>query len=266
VTDPRFRQRRIDVARQAGRRRLRLALAAAGVVGLGAGALGALHSPVFSVRRVTVTGAAGIPRAIVLEASGLGTRPPLIDVDPAAVERRLLALPEVRTAVVTEHWPSGVAIALTERVPVAAAPVGAAAGVGPWALLDATGRVLAVTTRLPASLPVVLLTTPPRAPGTSVGAAEMPLLAVAAGLPASLRATVTAVAYDYAGDVVLEMRGEPMVVLGDASDLRQKFVSLATVLAKVSTRGTGTIDLTVPASPVLTPTGYSPTVQGIVGG
>jgi hypothetical protein len=65
---------------------------------------------------------------------------------------------------------------------------------------------------------------------------------------------------------VLEMRGEPMVVLGDASDLRQKFVSLATVLAKVSTRGTGTIDLTVPASPVLTPTGYSPTVQGIVGG
>jgi cell division protein FtsQ len=265
VTDPRFRQRRIEVAREAGRRRLHLVLGALGAAGLVAGGTGLLYSPVFSARQVTVTGAPGIPRSVVLAASGLRTHPPLLDIDTAAVERRLLALPEVRTAVVTERWPSGVAIALTERSPVAAAPAGAG-DVGPWALVDATGRVLAVSRTVPGSLPVVLLPSPPPPPGATVPAGGMPLLAVAGALPASLRAEVTAIAYDYAGDVVLQMRDKPTAVLGGAGDLRQKFVSLATVLAEIPTSGIGTIDLSVPASPVLTPTGHSPTVQGIVGG
>ena len=265
MTDPRFRQRRIEVARQAGRRRLRVVLGGIGTAGLLVGVLGALHSPLFSVRHVSVSGAPDIPRAALLAASGLSSHPPLVDVDTAAVERKLLALPMVRTAVVSEHWPSAISIVVTERLPVAAAPIGAAAS-GPWALVDGSGHVVALRDAPTSPVPVVLLPVPPGPPGTTVGRAAMPLLVVAGALPPSLRPVVTAIAFDHGGDVVLELRGEPLAVLGGISDLPQKFVSLATVLADVPTSGIGTIDLSVPASPVLTPTGHSRTVQGIVGG
>ena len=54
--DPRIRQRRIEVARRRGRRRLHFVLAAAAVVVLVAAGIAVLHTPWFSVRGVTVRG------------------------------------------------------------------------------------------------------------------------------------------------------------------------------------------------------------------
>lgn len=265
MTDPRIRQRRIEVARAAGRRRLRVILASLAVLSLAAGTLAALHSPLFSVRRITIVGAPGLQRATVIAASGLGSHPPLVDVDTAHVEQRLRALPEVATAAVHEQWPSGVEIVLTERRPVAAAPV-AFAGGRAWVLVDATGRVLASSQVQPVGLPVVLLPEPPGRAGTYLPGAALPLVSVAAAIPASVEPILAAVGLDRAGDIVLQLVGRPAVILGGDGSLPQKLVSLTTILADVDLKGVSTIDLSVPAAPVLTEIGHGPTVQVINGG
>ena len=50
--------------------------------------------------------------------------------------------------------------------------------------------------------------------------------------------------------------------MGDDDALSEKFVSLATVLSRVNLEGVGGIDLTVAASPVLTPLVTASNVQG----
>ena len=55
--DPRIRQRRADVQRSQGRRRLRWIVAVVAALSLVAAIVGLLHTPMFSARVVTVTGA-----------------------------------------------------------------------------------------------------------------------------------------------------------------------------------------------------------------
>jgi cell division protein FtsQ len=260
-TDPRIRQRRVEVARAAGRRRLRLLSCALGAALVGVAGLAVLHSPLLAVHHVDVVGAPAVDRAEVLRVSGLATQPPLVDVDLASVERRIATIPEVATVTARKEWPTGVEIVLTQRQPVAAA----AAGQG-YAVLDLAGHVLRDTTARPAGLPLVLLAVAPGPPGSVLPARALPLISAAQALPAALQGAVEAIGYLTDGSVVLRLQGRLVAVLGDDSDLRQKFESLSAVLAQVPTAGVSTIDLSVGSAPVLTPTSISPTVQEIVGG
>jgi cell division septal protein FtsQ len=126
VTDPRIRERRVAVARAAGRRRLRFVLAGAGFMVLAVGALMALHSSLFSARHISVYGSAGLSRHEVILTSGLSGDPPLIDVNPARAAANLEQLPTVAKASVTVRWPDSVDIRLTGRVGVVMVPVTAA--------------------------------------------------------------------------------------------------------------------------------------------
>jgi cell division protein FtsQ len=260
VTDPRIQQRRVEVARAAGRRRLRILGTTVGLGLIASGGLVLLHSPLFSVHRVTVVGAPGVDRAAVLAAAGLGTHPPLVDVDTAAVAARVARLPEVATVAVHEQWPSGVEIVLTGRQPVAAAPAG-----DRWAVLDRDGHVLAWATS-PPTLPLVILPAAPGPPGSVVPAAALPLLAAATAMPASIAPSVRSLTYGPAGSIVLRMHDPLVVVLGSDSDLHQKFDSLSILLADVPTRGIATMDVSVPSAPVLTPIGSRHTVHRNGGG
>ena len=154
--DPRIRQRRADVQRRKGRRRLRWIVGVLVVVALAAVAAVLLHTPWFSARVVTVTGVhPNTSQAAIVDAAGLQHRPPLISVDPGATAARVEALPFIATAQVHRHWPDGVAIAVTERVPVATM-----AGPGAsWSVLDGYGRTLAVRPTRPAGLPVLAVHT-----------------------------------------------------------------------------------------------------------
>jgi hypothetical protein len=66
--------------------------------------------------------------------------------------------------------------------------------------------------------------------------------------------------------IVVEMPGHPLAIVGNPSSLQQKFVSLATVLARTDLNGVSAIDLRVPAAPVLLDKQSSPIVAGHVGG
>lgn len=250
--DPRFRARRIAVARDAGRRRLHRLLALAAVTAVVLATLAALRSPLLDVDRVVVRGASRTTPAAVVDVAGVRPGEALVDVDTGSVGRRVATLPWVRDVRVERHWPGTVEVVVSERRPVAAVE----AEGGGVLLVDATGRLLAAEAAPPAGVPTIEGAAQSAEPGERVSDAAEPALAVAAALPPILaRVTGTVVVED--GEVELRLVPFGTVRLGPPDDLPAKFLAAATVLEQVDPTGFGVLDVRVPSAPVLTraPTG-----------
>ncbi len=251
--DPRIKQRRVEVARNRARRRLRrLLIALAAVVVVVAG-LVALHSSWLSTNAVMVEGLhPHTSQAAIVAASGLGHHPPLVDVDPGATAQRVEALPFIATATVARHWPDGVSIAVTERVPVVEMAGPAAA----WSTLDGTGRTLAVGATRPTGLVqlVVGLRAGPLAPpvvGRFLPALAAAGLEVCRTLPPAFSAQVVSVTVARDGTVSLALTSGITVLVGTGADLTAKYEDVAAIIAHASLKGIRTIDVTVPAAPTV---------------
>ncbi|HEY1652133.1 MAG TPA: FtsQ-type POTRA domain-containing protein [Acidimicrobiales bacterium] len=246
--DPRISARRAEVIRTQGRRRLRILII--GLVGSAVlvGAWFVLHSPLFSARAVTVTGNTHESAAQVIDQAGLGSRPPLLDLDAGAVAARLEQLPWVRSASVGVSWPDGVHITVAEETPRLEVSV---AG-GRWAALSADGRVLDVSAARPPGL--VLLTVPqsPGVPGTLLPVRDDAGLDVASTLPASFAAQVTAVTVEPGGWVQLSMTTPIAVDIGSAAQLTAKYEDVSSILAGATLHNGDVIDVSVPDAPTVT--------------
>ncbi|HVB92388.1 MAG TPA: FtsQ-type POTRA domain-containing protein [Acidimicrobiales bacterium] len=246
--DPRISARRAAVARQLGRRRLRLPMILLAGTAVLVGGWYLLHSPLFSARSITVSGNTQEPTAQVVQQSGLGRHPPLVDVNRGAVGARVERLPWVRSATVSLHWPDGVHIAVTEEIPqlVMSEPGGR------WATLSIDGRVLAVGTVRPSGLIAVSGPQVPGAAGTVVGIRDRPGLVVASSLPASFGAQVTSVTVEPAGWVQLALTTPVLVDLGSPAQLVPKFEDVSSILAGASLHAGDVIDVSVPDAPTVT--------------
>lgn len=271
TVDPRIRARRAAISRSQGRRRLRLVVLVLVVAALLVGGWFLLHSRLLSARVIRVEGSVHTSRAEIVSVAGLAHHPPLIDVDPGAVAARLEALPWVARATVSRHWPDGVVVSVVERRPVAVLATAPpepradgtkprATGAGappaseePWALVDRTGRVLALAASPPPGL--VHLTAPvrPGAPGSTVPADALAGLQVAATLPPAFRSQVTTVEVESGGRVHLALTTPVTVDLGTTSQLREKYEDTAAVLAGASLADGDVIDVSVPDSPTVGP-------------
>jgi cell division septal protein FtsQ len=75
------------------------------------------------IRTVEVSGLGRLSESEVLAAAGIGVGEYWFDADPDSAAARLLAVPLVKSATVTRTWKRAVAIAITERKPVALALV-----------------------------------------------------------------------------------------------------------------------------------------------
>jgi len=245
--DPRLAERRRAVRRRHSRHRRVVVVALAVVTVLAALAWPLAHSRFLSATVVRVVGNAHTTAAAVLEASGLATHPPMIDVNGALAAERIEALPWVLSARVELHWPDGVAVRVTERRAVAVVADGSAE----WAELDRTGRVLATVSSPPIGLVHLVSTPSPGPPGTTMGSAA-PSLAVAAALPAAFKAMVTGVSPSPGGRVDLALSDGIGVVFGTATQLPAKFEDVASLLAGAGLAPGSVIDVSVPASPVAT--------------
>jgi cell division protein FtsQ len=243
--DPRIRQRRVDVSRRAGRRRLYLILGGVVAIGLGIGAWFLLHSSAFSARVITVSGSEHTSTAAVEAAGGLTAHPPLISVDAGAVAARVEALPWVKQAVISKEWPDGLHVKVVERAPVAF--VTAAHGV---ALVDATGRVLSDVPTPPAGLPSVAAKGAVPAPGGSLGRAAASELFVVASLPTAFRAQVRGVSVDKTG-FHLDLTSPVTVTLGSTSQLQEKWHDVASILKSATLHPHDVIDVSAPGSPTV---------------
>ncbi|HEX7277554.1 MAG TPA: FtsQ-type POTRA domain-containing protein [Acidimicrobiales bacterium] len=245
--DPRIRKRRIAVRREEGRRRLRLLIGIASVTGVLIGGWGATRSPLLDVDGFDVTGASQTSRDELIAASGIRFGQAMVDVDERGAVDALVALPWVASASVERRWPDSVVIQVVERDPVAAAP--AEDG---WALVDATGQVLALLASAPSNLLALDGIAPAGPPGSHLGGPAADLLAVAAAVPPDLRPRVSAVLAAPEGGVELRLQPEGTVRLGAPQQLAEKFRAALTVLGQVDTQALATLDVRIPESPVLT--------------
>ena len=246
--DPRFRRRRIEVRRRAGRRRLRLlAVVTVSAAALGA-AWGASRSPLLDVDHVRLTGATHTQPLKIIQTAGSLPGRLMVDLDETAAAHRIERLPWVADARVRRRWPNTVSIAVRERAPAASVP----AVRGGWALVDDSGRVLAPVASAPADRPVLEGVPPVGAPGTVVPARTRASLEVARGLTPAMRLWVAAVVRAPDGDLQLRLRADGVVRLGDTAALGPKLLAAEAVLADVGARGVAVLDVRVPDTPVLT--------------
>jgi cell division protein FtsQ len=261
VTDPRIHERRVKVAREKGRLRRRVIIASLVVVAGIIGSLFLLHSSFFGARHVVVEGADHTPVAAVLSASGLEKAPPLVDLSASGIKSRLEALPWVKSATVVISFPQSVRIELKERVPVAVSH----AASGGWVLVDRTGRVLAHLSRRPGGYPYVADPAGAPLPGKWLGGREDSLSAMAAVMPESMVRQVSELTWGHPGAEAILSDGR-VALFGSADQLEQKFVSLATVLARADLVGIKVIDLRVPSDPALLTKASGPIVSRNAGG
>jgi cell division protein FtsQ len=251
--DPRIRQRRVDIRRSEGQRRLRWVVGVGGAAVLVVVVVALLHTGWFSAQAITVTGThPHTSDAAIVDASGLGRHPALIDVNPAATARRVETLPFVASARVSRHWPDGVGIEVTERVPVVQM---AGPGSG-WSLLDGNGRTLQVEASRQPGLVVFVVHTagsgiPPAPVGGSLPPAVAPGLTVCRTLPPAFVAQVESVTVAADGSISMDLYSGITVLVGTTTDLVAKYKDIAAILAHGTLHATSTIDVTVPGSPTV---------------
>ncbi len=140
--NPRIRERRIEVRREAGRRRLRVLLVVSSVLSAVGLAFLAVTSPVLDVDHIRIVGAQHVTLAQVRAASSVHVHDHLLFVDAGAAAHRIEQLPWVEHATVARDFPGTLKIRITEYTPSAYVKV--ANGV---MLVAANGHVIAHATR-----------------------------------------------------------------------------------------------------------------------
>jgi len=251
--DPRFRRRWIAVRRQEGRRRLRILMGVAAAVVVPVGGWTVAHSSLTSVHRVVLVGEVHTTPEQILQASGLGRHPLMIDLDRGAIERRIDSLPWVASVSLVKQWPVTVKLVVHERSAVAEVP-------GPdttLGLVDSTGRVLAVEPGAIGGL--VELSGLRLGP---VGSTVKPLwrarqlLDLVGALHGDLVPSVQVAGDRSPGQLTAVVEGyqgsDIEVLIGSDGQLREKLIALDTLLNRVPMQGVASIDVRVPGSPVLT--------------
>jgi len=245
--------RRATVEHRRRRRRLRILaafLASASAAGIG---WGTLRSELFDTDSVIVRPEkSGSPRTtsdqVAAATKARGTA--LIDLDLQAMARRVEDLPWVDRASVRRSWPGTVEVVFTERIPVASVEV---RGSISRLLVDNTGRILGTATPSDDKLPRLLRLEGKFEVGSILDSRSQDLLAAAAAIPDPMGASVVGVGLveGPGGGVVLRLRPQGLVLLGDVSDLAQKMVAAAAVFAQVDLTDLNTIDVRVAVSPVV---------------
>jgi cell division protein FtsQ len=260
AVDPRIEARRREVHAEHRARRWRLGGAVAALAVLAAGLWGLSRSPVADVDHVDVVGNDHVGAEEVVAAAELSAGDPLLEIDPAAAAARVGGQPWVARAQVARHWRDGrVVVEVLERTPVAILE-----HPGAWALVDASGRVLAATPRdpdhdvapelaLPGAVGLVRIQgLEPAEPGTVLAAPDAgPAIEVAAALTPGVADHVAAVRV-VEGRPELALAPQGWVRLCDASSLDVKLRTLATVLAEVDLTALASVDVCVPDTAVLT--------------
>ena len=177
---------RLSAAPQKRWRAAFFVLASVGILAAIAWAL--LGDRLLVVRVITVSGTHLVTSEQVKAAAGVPAGTPLIRVDTAQVAARVEAIRQVASARVSKHWPDGLSITVTERVPVVAVRM---AG-GGYDLVDHDGVIVTYKRAKPTGLPLFQTGLPgSRLPGDEDVATAS---AVLAELPAWLYREVANVA------------------------------------------------------------------------
>jgi cell division protein FtsQ len=240
--NPRIRERRIEVQREAGRKRLRVLLVASSVLSAAGLAFLAVTSPVLDIDRIAVAGTHHVTDAQVRAASGVRLHGHLLFADTGAAARRVEQLPWVEHATVARDLPGTLKITVAEYAPAAYVRT-----VGGVMLVAANGHVIARAAGAPTGTVEVRGVRRVPAPGEMLAPAEA--AGLAARLPSALGIQVVAV--DVSTDtlaLVLARGGQ--IRLGNANDLDAKAASALAVLGYLGNASCSYIDVSTPDRPL----------------
>lgn len=200
----------------------------------------ALHRSPFLVEHVTVRGVRHESSVAVLRATGFESHPPMIAVNDGVVERRLSVFPWISSVSVSKHWPNTVVVTVHETTAVAVAFNATKV----LQYVNAQGRDLGrapITVNLP-----TLVYLDPRNSAWPFAIAGRSAALVASQLPRAFASQVDQIIVDAHGAVTLKMTTPVRFVLGPATNLRAKFVAIASVIAHTTLRPGDVVDVTVP--------------------
>ncbi|MBD7958042.1 FtsQ-type POTRA domain-containing protein [Microbacterium sp. Sa4CUA7] len=218
------------------RRRMAWIGAAAAVLVLVLGTLGAAYSPLFAVETITVEGTTRLDPALVEEALAeqLGTPMPLIDSNE--VKAALVAFPLVETYALEARPPHDLVVRVVERTPIGV--VSSAAG---FTLVDAAGVGLSTTSAPPPGEPVLEVT------GGVASDAFEAVGHVVRSLPAAIRPQVTTVTATTPNDVTLTLGGTgTQIVWGGADESAMKALALESIMRTRPPESVGAYDVSSP--------------------
>jgi cell division protein FtsQ len=200
----------------------------------------ALHQSFLSVQHVSLRGVHHESSAQVLAASGLERHPAMIDVSAGSIEKNLTRFAWIHSVSLSKHWPNTVIVTVHESVAVAVA-------YGPRHVLDyvdAKGRNLGPAP-LKINLPTLEYVDKSKSTWPYDGAGRSAAL-VASELPVAFASQVDQITENAHGSVTLKMTTPVSFVLGPPTQLKAKFVAVASVIAH-STLGVGdVVNVTVP--------------------
>lgn len=220
-------------------------LAVAGVVVVLLGfAWTVFFSPVFALdtNEVTIAGEGTVidPAQVTAVVDGLaGT--PLPRIDTVGLRDRVLDVAGVRDVTITRDWPSGLAIELVSREPVAAVPEGS--GV---VLLDDEGVRVGVADSAPEGMPLIAIPLDDHSRRTLES--TLVLLNI---LPVELRAEVAEVSADSPDAVRMTLRDGAEVLWGDSSEAELKLRVFQALRGAEQTAGSQVFDVSAPTAPIV---------------
>ncbi len=201
------------------------------VVVVVAGSLVAYYTPLMSVRTTEVSGNRVVPESRILTVADVASGTPLLQVDTAAVARRVAAIESVESARVQRSYPSALTITVVERRPVVRVIDGRNTRIlgrlGVAYLTYADGEK--VPAQL-ASLPRLTTAHPgPTDPTTKAA------VSVVAGLPVYLSRKLLSVNATSPVDIELTLTGDRRVIWGDSERGDDKARALKNLLTRSGT-------------------------------
>jgi cell division protein FtsQ len=200
-------------------------------------------SSLVSVQKVTITGASGPDAPQIRSALRNAARTmTTLDVQLGRLRTAVAPFPVVKNLSVSTQFPHGMRIRVIEQVPVAAVSVD-----GHLVAVAGDGTLLHDVVA-GSSLPVIPVKVLPG--GTHLTDPQsLGAVAVLAAAPYQWVARISMVTTVAAHGLVAQLRSGPSIYFGNTSELSQKWIAVADVLADPGSTGATYIDVTDPARP-----------------
>ena len=244
--NPRIQERRIEIIRAKGKRRLRILLTVVLSVLLSLAAVLISKSSLLDVDEVVVVGADSELEELIVAIANIPKSKPILEVDTQSIMERIKRIPNVKGAKVSRSFGGKVTISVTLRKPSVLL-----SNLGEWFLVDLDGRVLERVSELPPNLeyPIVEGNFDDLKVGEWVPEQALYTIELAANLPSVLLADISFVSTNEG--IELMLFGEGKILFGDNEALESKILAASTILEQVDLAELIHIDVRTPDKPVL---------------
>ena len=242
--DPRIQERRIEILRAKGKKRLRIVLLVVSLLLLTLGGVIVTKSSLLDIDQIVINGADGELAVLISEQSNIRKSTPLLEVNSSGAIRGIEKIPQIKTARISKSFNGTLTITVTKRTAVVASHDG-----GSWVLFDQEGRVVDRVLELPFGYPVIDGLNESPQMGEWVSDQALPAIELAMNLPPILVANISSVQIGEA--LELNLFGEGKILFGDVNNQNEKILAAATILEKADLTDLVHIDVRAPKNPVL---------------